>query len=258
MNKVEEKALDKSVELVENVYDDGAKSFVKESGLTLSLVPKAINAALVPMRKWIAEKEYSLKETELLLEKKLEKISAEDIVEPESYIAVPALQAISYSMNNEVLRNMYANLLANSMNIKNKDSVHPSFVDIIKQMSPNDAKIYNEIYRSSIRPTIDLSISVDNQQGEENHIYNITWINSFEYEEIAVCISNLLRIGLIEIDKGISYTYDTNYNIVRNNSTYIEYKRKYENIPNVKVNETKHFIKITPLGELFYKICVAD
>lgn len=258
MTAVKEKILDKSTEMIEKVYDDGAKDFVHESGITLSLIPKAINAALVPMRKWIAEREYSLKETQVLLEKKLENISADEIVEPESYIAVPALQAISYSMNNEVLRNLYANLLANSMNIKVKDSVHPSFVDIIKQMSPSDAKIFGEICSSQIRPTIDLSISINNEHGEQEHLYNITWINTYEYKEVLVSLSNLLRIGLIQIDKGVEYTYDPNYENVRKNKAYLNYKKKYERATNVRINETKQFIKITPLGELFYRICVKD
>lgn len=258
MNEVKEKILDKTTEIVEKVYDDGAKPLVKETGVSLSLIPKAINAALVPLRKWIVEREYSLKETEKLLEKKLKNIDAKDIVEPEYYIAVPALQAISYSMNNEVLRNMYANLLANSMNVKTKENVHPSFVDIIKQMSPNDAKIYNEIYESSIKPVVDLSISIDNKKGQHEHLYNITWISSFDYEIVSVCISNLLRMGLIDIDSGTSYVNDQNYDIVRNNPEYIKYDEKYRNIPNVKIHEDKHFIKITALGKLFYNICVKD
>lgn len=153
---------------------------------------------------------------------------------------------------------MYANLLANSMNIKVKDSVHPSFVDIIKQMSPSDAKIFGEICSSQIRPTIDLSISINNEYGEQEHLYNITWINTYEYKEVLVSLSNLLRIGLIEIDKGVEYTYDPNYENVRKNKAYLNYKKKYERATNVRINETKQFIKITPLGDLFYRICVKD
>ena len=75
-----------------------------------------------------------------MLELKLEKVSPELIEAPEPYIAVPAVQYISYCMNNEELRNMYANLLANSMNKVVKDGVHPGFVEIIKQLSPDEAK----------------------------------------------------------------------------------------------------------------------
>lgn len=244
--------------IVEKIYDDGAKGFVQESGTTLSLLPKTINAALVPLRKWIVEKEYSFKETQLLLEKKLKNIAVSEIVEPERYIAVPALQAISYSMDNETLRNMYANLLANSMNVKVKDFVHPSFVDIIKQMSPSDAEIFNKICNSKIRPVIDLSISFKNKQGNYNYLYSVTWLDSYDYEVVLISISNLLRIGLIEINNGIEYTDDSNYDAVRKNSVYVHYKKSNETDNNVTVNETKQFIKITPLGNLFYDICVKD
>lgn len=67
-------------------------------------------------------------ETEKLLEQKLKNIDEEKIVSPESYVAVPAIQAISYSMNSDELRNLYANLLAKAMVTPTKDAVHPSFV----------------------------------------------------------------------------------------------------------------------------------
>lgn len=57
-----------AIKTVPELYDDGLKPAVQESGKTLSLLPKTINAALVPLRKWIAEREYSLAETEKLLE----------------------------------------------------------------------------------------------------------------------------------------------------------------------------------------------
>lgn len=79
-------------------------------------------------------------------------------MEPEAYVAVPAIQAISYSMNSEELRNLYANLLAKAMNSDTKDMVHPSFVEIIKQMSPIDALVLNEITQSNYFPLVNLSI----------------------------------------------------------------------------------------------------
>ena len=94
-----------AIKTVPELYDDGLKPAVQESGKTLSLLPKTINAALVPLRKWIAEREYSLAETEKLLEIKLRNIDYNKIVTPEAYVAVPALQAISYSMDSEELRN---------------------------------------------------------------------------------------------------------------------------------------------------------
>ena len=148
--------MDDVKEIIPELYKDGAKPTIIETGKTLSIIPQTINAALVPLRKWIIGREYSFKETEALLAKKLEKVKLENIVEPEAYIAVPAIQSISYCMNNEELRNLYANLLANSMNKDIKDNVHPSFVNIINQMSPMDAIIFKIICESGVRPLITL------------------------------------------------------------------------------------------------------
>lgn len=115
----------KAVETVPDIYDDALKPAAQESGKTLALIPRAINAALSPLRQWIAQREYNVAETEKLLAKKLENIEPEKIVSPEPYVAVPALQAISYSMNSDELRELYANLLAKSMCIDTKNSVHP-------------------------------------------------------------------------------------------------------------------------------------
>ena len=130
------------------LYEDALQPAVQEVGKFVARIPRAINAAFCGIDKWILNKEYTINETKKLLAQKLENVNPEKIIEPEPYVAVPIIQAISYSMNNEELRNLYANLLANAMNLDTKDSVHPSFVEIIRQMSPNDAKIFKHISTS--------------------------------------------------------------------------------------------------------------
>lgn len=245
-------------ELVPELYEDGAKPVVKETGKTLSIIPQTINAALVPLRKWIVGREYSLKETEVLLAKKLEKVKSDNIVEPEAHIAVPAIQSISYCMNNVELRNLYANLLANSMNKDMKDDVHPSFVNIINQMSPMDAIIYKIIYESKIRPLITLFFEFDGNKGKDNYLYNVSWISQYDYNIVSISIDNLMRMGLIKIPEDKHYVNDNNYAGVRKNTSYSNYYNKYENVAGGKVAEEKQIILITDYGDLFYKICVKD
>lgn len=126
---------------ISKVYDDGLQPAVRETGKIVALIPETINAALAPLRKWIAYREYNVAETEKLLQSKLANVGSEHIVTPEPYVAVPALQAISYSMNSQDLRNLYANLLAKSMTDILKNRVHPAFVEIIRQLTPDEAKI---------------------------------------------------------------------------------------------------------------------
>lgn len=104
------KATGEAIEKVPEIYDDGLKPTVQEGGKLIARIPRAINAALSGCDIWILNKEYNIEEIKKLLAKKLENVPIEKIVPPEPYIAVPALQAISYSMNNEELRELYANL----------------------------------------------------------------------------------------------------------------------------------------------------
>lgn len=59
------------------------------------------------------------------------------------------MQALTYTAQNETLREMYVNLLANSMNTDKNSVVHPSFVEIIKQMNSLDAKVFDEIAKTN-------------------------------------------------------------------------------------------------------------
>ena len=43
--------------VIPEAYEDLVKPVAEETGKTLSLIPRTINAALIPLRKWIIEKE---------------------------------------------------------------------------------------------------------------------------------------------------------------------------------------------------------
>ena len=121
----------KALEIFPEAYDDVIKPAAVEVGKTLALIPSAVNAALLPVRQWILERDFKLAEIEKLLAQKLSSVEAEKIQTPETYVAIPALQAISYSYDSDELRELYANLLAKAMNLDTKDQVHPSFVEMI-------------------------------------------------------------------------------------------------------------------------------
>ncbi len=104
----------KMLEIAPKLYDDTFSPAAKELGKTIAIVPGTINALLSGVRQWIAHKEYNVAKTDKILAEKLKDVDPDRIIEPEPYVAVPALQAISYSMDNDELRELYANLLAKS------------------------------------------------------------------------------------------------------------------------------------------------
>ena len=252
------KDIGKAIDKVPEIYDDGLKKTVKESGDVVALIPRTIKAALAPLRKWIAQKEYNVAETEKLLEQKLKNIDEEKIVSPESYVAVPAIQAISYSMNSDELRNLYANLLAKAMVTPTKDAVHPSFVEIIKQMSPLDSMVFKEIMERQVNPMLHL-IMKNSDGSYRTFMTNVTDINLASENLISVSIDNLARMKLIQIPEDGLYKNDKIYDSIFQTDYYKEQKRTHPKTSDeLEFSYTKKMIEQTNLGKLFYEICVKE
>ena len=250
-------------ELAKSVYDDAGKAITKPTGELVGLVPRTVKAALAPLEKWILKQEYSVAETRKLLEKKLENIPPEQIEEPEPHIAIPAMQYISYCMDNEELREMYANLLANSMIKVMKNGVHPGFVEIIKQLCPDEARILRYMYKKRTIPTISLRWEDTNGSG----IYKTKYFTNVG--EFARCESpyttakyfdNLMRLGLVSSSGGLSSLANKQvYEPLKNHAwlkPYIlpEEQLKLQGYERVKFEEG--FMRITDYGLSFCDICL--
>lgn len=273
-------AAGKTIEKVPAIYNDGLSSTVKEGGKTLSLIPRTVNAILSGLEKWVMYKEFSIKETQLLLEEKLKNISPEKIVEPEPYVAVPALQAISYCMDCKELRNLYANLLAKSMNEETKFDSHPAYVEMIKQLSPLDAQIINELKLfdgpNKLIPIGMLRFCKEDKNSKFNipfaakgldvckHIVDIK-ITDASHDAISISIENLERLGLISIDYNKSLVGRDYYTNIENNDLIEEvkdyFKKIYNELPGYEdfgVSFIKGTIQVTTLGFSFSKTCCVD
>ncbi len=251
--------------LSQNLYNDLLQESTKETGKLLTTIPKSINAALSPLRKWIMIKEYNLSETEKLLEDKLKNIDPNKIVSPESYVAVPVINSISYTMDNSTLRNLYANLLAKSMNVDTKDTVHPSFVEIIKQLSPNDAMLLNFLKDHKEHPIVQLRYYdtnlFDSYVTVKNNIfeYNLNFSND-NFKSSLVSLDNLIRLGLIDITYNEKiYSLDKNPYDLLENSKIIDDLKKSTNFPNHDFSIPKLMYGILSLTNFctnFIDVCI--
>lgn len=248
--------------VVPDVYNDGLKSGVKATGEVLALIPKTINAALAPLRQWIDKREFNVAATKKLLESKLEKIGVEHIVTPEPYVAIPALQAISYSMSSEVLRNLYANLLACSMNDSMKNRVHPAFVEIIKQLSPDEAKFIMLLANKDDIPLIDIQRVVNKEGGFFTELHNFTCIaenicDNHEPVDIAKYIDNLCRLKIVEVPEGRYLSGEKTYESLENHPIVVK-MMSTPLLDGQRWEIQKKKLEITAFGKEFIDVCVKD
>ncbi|WP_051540308.1 DUF4393 domain-containing protein [Clostridium ihumii] len=272
-------AAGQTIKAIPETYKDGLQPTVKESGKTLSLIPRAINAALVPLQKWILYKEYSYNETELILKEKLKNIDPQKIVTPEPYVGVPVLQAISYCMDCNELRNLYANLLAKSMNIDTKDNAHPAYAEIIKQLSPLDATILNNLALHE-KPIKTFPIGMV-RFAKENHTPNLGLylgspgmtvmkhfieLENIKFsEDICISIQNLERLGLISTDYSRALVDVSAYDKLKNSkfiheakAFYDEYWKVMPQYADYKIVLQNGLLESTPLGFSFSKVCCVN
>lgn len=103
---------------------------------------------------------YALQEFENELKEKINKIPEDKLVEPDIQVTAQALDAAKYCVDKEELRKMYTNLISSSLNIDTSDYIHPSFANIIKHLSPQDARILEDIYH---RPVASLASSTNDK-----------------------------------------------------------------------------------------------
>jgi len=130
-----------------------------------------------------------------MVAQKLKDISPEKIVAPEPYVVVPVLQALSYSFNEEHLRDLYASLLVKSMTEDTRWEVHPSYIEVIKQMSPFDARFFKNFFaKSRSGDMYDIVISKDDKTTHHFERYMLTEDDPFL---LSLTLFSLERLGLI-------------------------------------------------------------
>lgn len=237
------------------IYDDGFHPTVSETGKLLGRIPRAINAAFSSIDCWILQRENRVAETMELLEQNLQNSDPAKIIPPEPYVAIPAIQAISYSMDSDELRKLYANLLAKSIYVDTKNLVHPAYTEVIKNLSPLDCQIFNEIMSSPNQEIGCYEMRVGNF-GESSYFVifpYITKITIAENQIIAASIDNLTRNNLIS-PKDFHYDDDNMYLPIRETPLYKAIERGYSS-QQTELRPYKMSIKSTSFGKLFYNVC---
>ncbi|MDO4275905.1 MAG: DUF4393 domain-containing protein [Eubacteriales bacterium] len=241
-------------------YKDAIHPSAKELGKTLSLVPRLVNTIISPLEKYIYTKECNIQYTKDLIAEKIKNQNPESLVAPEPYVAVPALNAISYSMDNDQLRDMYANLLAKSMIKGTRSLVHPSFVECIKQMSPLDAKLFHHLAHTEFTGLIDL-IAVE-EYDKELGMYssyeiletNISGLDLSDHQLQSASFNLLERLAFIKISQDVladKYCYSR---ILLSR----EYKHLAKLHSHLRTENQEKLFNITDFGKLFIKICLDD
>lgn len=140
--------------------------------------------------------------------------------EPDLALVGPLLKDVEYYSDSEIIRELYANLVAASANKDYDGKVHLAFSSIIKQISPHDAALlirlphqgplasyfmmpgfevlYEDVYLEDENDEYNFANTLSIQNFERLGFWN--WEDEYNYVE-KICINVLKKIKFIKTQK---------------------------------------------------------
>lgn len=236
------------------IYKDLLQPGVQEVGKG---VGAAVKIAMSPFTGlvWGFEKIYNWLEPEL--ERRLKDIAREDIITPSPIIVGPAIEALRFLEFENNLRHLFANLMATSMTRQKADEAHPGFIEIIKNLSGEDAKVLSWFFENHSLLYGEIWTKSDNNKRryleriELNHLLQ-DFPEGLAYDGIN-SITNLKRLGLIEPAQGTLIEPEFVHNVVFNEEQHDIFKTSdFDDQYIVDVLE----LEITMFGSTFCQACL--
>lgn len=239
-----------------------------------------------------SKRDLNVKQYKESIAQKIATIPEENIQEPPLSIVGPALEASKYYIEEESLREMFATLIASSMDSEKQDFIHPSFVEVIKQLTPSDANFIREMTDKSLpvgsiflitkeeslyeelEEEIEEEIDQDSNElvkkfqklkmPDFEKMKTITLVENYyispkfpHSEKNQLLISSLERLGLLKVYKR-TFTNNCLYDYIQEGYEKIissDEIKKMNFDPDLEFKLGKNMIELTPYGHSFLMVC---
>lgn len=226
-----------------------------------------------------AENELNIQQYKESIAQKVVAIPEENLQDPSLAVVGPAIEASKFYIEEEDMREMFANLIAASMDDRLTNEVHSSYVEIIKQLSPLDAQ--NLIHLNKGQNLI-AGVRLKLKNGGLITPYTNLYLdnpNEQRHSKIAPSLDNLKRLGLIDITYSEWAFPDSKYDYFREAPEFKEYESFYQSVVALKLAEEqgvnlpnniknypdvdsididKGLAEMTAFGKNFCKICLSE
>jgi len=244
------------------IYQDAIQPAAKEIGKALGTIAKTVNVALAPVSALIWGYDHIKDFVDNKVSEKLQNTPEENIITPPPHVAGPALESLKYTGNIEELRELYANLLASSMDIATSQMAHPCFVEIIKQLSADEAKLLTAFISVFEEPIVSIKNMREDNTGGRDHFRHFSLLGDrtgiADYNLVPNYLDNLCRLGIIEIPDIYTLLGDDTYKKLEEHPMVVATAKMIDQLDGRKSEINKKTIKVTGLGEQFIKTCVKD
>jgi hypothetical protein len=240
---------------------------VKEAGKNLGqaavTLTKTINNALLPL----AALNYGIEKARTYfaarfqseMAEKAASIPPEEIVEPKSSIAGPALQGLAFTHEEPDLKAMYLSLLATAMDKRVRRDAHPAFVELIKQIDAIEVALLRPILTTpALLAIVEIQL-VEADAGPNTfsllrthymRLSDPTTGDDVELDEFPAMVDNWIRLGLVEVTYSRWLTQDPPYAWVEKRKRYQQLKEFHSSLGN-SIKFQRGIISRTSFGAQF-------
>ena len=242
------------------IYQDAIQPAAKEVGKGLQTIARTVNLALEPFNGLVWGYDQIKEFISAKLAEKLKDTPQENISPPKASIAGPLLESLRYIGSESSLSELYANLLATAMDKSTAPEAHPAFVELIRQMTSDEAKIMELFLSRDAYPLISIRAELKNQSGGYDHTVLIN-----DLGESAQCerpemspfyIDNLRRLGLVELPSSYFLHDEGGFNKLESSAETNEILENIKLNPELNPRIIRGGVKLSPLGHLFIKACI--
>lgn len=254
------------------LYDDLASPTVKEAG---ALGAKVFVALFSSAYSWAENRKKRFESLQNDVLDNLKDVPDEEIVDvaPEHIIA-PAMNAYSYSLNNDELRKMYSNLISKALLKEETNSIHPALVNILQNLHPMECVFlkYLSLDTKQPIPTIQTLWNFPDNSGSMVSLTNVyqyptSFLTRNAGESILIStqsnvivgnpsfLSNLSRLGLITLKYDEFLIKEDAYSSLLSLEAVIKDRADCESC-NRNFDVKRGIVKLTPLGCDLIRICI--
>lgn len=246
-------------EIGNKVYDDALKPTLKSVGGTLGNIVDFLGIATMPLKYYSEKVRLNFVHRLEQYKQKLESVPEEKRCEVLPEIGIPALQALPYTTNDDVA-DLFTNLLTNASNIDMVQYAHPSFTEMIKRLSPDEARIIKYLKGRDYVCYSNFKGNAKEGSGFNIISSHVTLITNevklnFPSNENAY-MSNLVSLGILYDQDSLKKVDHSDYNKIKDMIALENLQKQL--VPNVfkSVTQDNHFYEVTDFGKLFINACV--
>jgi len=257
--EIQEIAIEVAKILAKDIYGDALKPGMKQIGLALETVAKLGNTVLTPI---MLLNEGARMVRDSILDRwqdKMKVLPEANIKSIDGEIAIPALKSLEYTTSDELVE-LFLNLLTSASDNRKEGIVHPAFVNIITELSPDEARML-KFMKYENQPICTVHVRViynDNSYSDHYHsttIFDCNEALSFKNNSKAY-LENLKRLGLIRqwgIPRGVEQ-YEIIEAFLEPSKNVIEAEK--EGYKNVKF--VRGYLDFTEFGNNFINSCLPN